>query len=299
MNSETQVLPRFRRFLAREESTRALGLVRMGLALQMAIEFTRPTALYDWVDTPLHFLFASSFYLLVPLVFFGVKTRITLPLLALWSMVWAWSWFGWHEGMKPFQRAGTPLVLGLLSFTPAGRSFSLDRLLAVRKAEAAGDSPPPERGPYWGHWVLRLHLSLMYLFAGLDKLDAGWFAGERLQRIFLNHYGSAELFYLHPWLVTLTKVAAVLTTLVELGLAVAIWIPRLRGYAAVVGLGLHWSFWYSLKLWPLTVRMWLMWIVVPRPQAVHDFIDRILGHGAAKVPTPESAAAEDDESSSR
>lgn len=159
MSLAQRVVARVKDFLAAEQSTRALGLIRMGLAIVLAVQYTKHLPLWQWEQSVGSFTFAASFFFIVPLVFFGIRTRISTALMALWCLI-AWGYYGKHlDGHMYFTHFGTPLLTVLLAFTPCGKSFSFDRLRALRRAEANGEDPPAELAPAWGQTVLRLHLT--------------------------------------------------------------------------------------------------------------------------------------------
>jgi hypothetical protein len=64
------------------------------------------------------------------------------------------------------------LVSLLLSFTPANRVFSLDRL---RSRPA-----PPGTVPRWSLFILRAQIVLVYFYGGVAKLNADWLRGQPL-----------------------------------------------------------------------------------------------------------------------
>mgnify|MGYP003580850025 CR=1 FL=1 len=63
----------------------------------------------------------------------------------------------------------------LMMFVPAHRSFSLDVLLNKNlRAKTA---------PRWALWILRAQLGLMYVFAGLAKINADWLRGSPMREM--------------------------------------------------------------------------------------------------------------------
>jgi hypothetical protein len=92
------------------------------------------------------------------------------------------------------------LVSFLMMFVPAHRSFSIDALLRPRiKSDLI---------PFWPLWLLRAQLAIVYIFAGIAKLNSDWFRGEPL-RSWLRELRSTpmigplfertEMFYLISW----------------------------------------------------------------------------------------------------
>jgi hypothetical protein len=65
------------------------------------------------------------------------------------------------------------LVSFLMIFVPAHRAFSVDAILWPKfRANVA---------PSWSLWLLRTQLAIVYVFAGVAKLNSDWFKGEPLR----------------------------------------------------------------------------------------------------------------------
>jgi len=107
-------------------------------------------------------------------LFFGVigwRTRITIPFAALSTFVLngilrEYSGF-WHQNLVPIY------VLAVLSFTPCGDGWSLDRLrrIARDRSVPAAERPAPVYG--WARYACWVVIALPYLAAGLSKLREG------------------------------------------------------------------------------------------------------------------------------
>ena len=67
----------------------------------------------------------------------------------------------------------------LLIFVPAHRAFSVDALLSK--------SPPSKTVPRWALWILRAQLTLMYVFAGIAKLNGDWLHGSPMRDLLALH----------------------------------------------------------------------------------------------------------------
>jgi predicted DCC family thiol-disulfide oxidoreductase YuxK len=119
------------------------------------------------------------------------------------------------------------LVVGLLTVARSGSALSID---ALRGRGAASI-------PSWPLVLLRVQISIVYLFAGLSKLNATFLSGT-VVAVTLRREG--PLAVPAEWR-TFEPMAAfsLLAILTELFLAAALWLPRWRRAAFVVGLGLH------------------------------------------------------------
>jgi predicted DCC family thiol-disulfide oxidoreductase YuxK len=121
------------------------------------------------------------------------------------------------------------LAVVLLTIGGAGASVSLD---ARRSHEATDPSVPA-----WPAFLLKVQVSIVYAFAALAKVNTVYLSGSVVASYlrtdgFLGLPGEWRAFA--PMFVL-----SVLAVLTEAFLAVAIWIPKWRPTAFMVGLGLH------------------------------------------------------------
>jgi predicted DCC family thiol-disulfide oxidoreductase YuxK len=98
----------------------------------------------------------------------GWQTRIVIPLATLLSFVFngilrEYTGF-WHQGLVPLY------VLGILSFTPCGDGFSVDRLRRLFKGQTVQDSATASAVYGWARYVCWTAIALTYSAAGLSKL---------------------------------------------------------------------------------------------------------------------------------
>src|SRR5262245_7579786 len=103
----------------------------------------------------------------------GWQTRIVVPLATLLSFVFngilrEYTGF-WHQGLVPLY------VLGILSFTPCGDGWSVDRLRKLFKGQTVPDSGTPSAVYGWARYVCWTAIALIYSAAGLSKLRASGF----------------------------------------------------------------------------------------------------------------------------
>lgn len=118
------------------------------------------------------------------------------------------------------------IIVTLLVFANCGGAFSVD----ARHKRA-------ETGPVWAVFLLKLQLSLVYLFSALAKLNATYISGV----VIFASLRDSGLLALPSVLQTPAILAAMAaaTIAMELFLAVAFWSPAWRGTAAVAGLAFH------------------------------------------------------------
>lgn len=119
------------------------------------------------------------------------------------------------------------LLVGLLTMADSGSSLSLD---AVRGGTR-------QVIPVWPLTLIRLQVSIVYLFAGLSKVNAGYLSGSVIA-VSLRDEGLLAI--PAEWRTfELMAAAALVSIMVELGLSIGLWLPRWRRTAFLAGLGLH------------------------------------------------------------
>jgi hypothetical protein len=127
------------------------------------------------------------------------------------------------------------LTAFLLAFSPCDRSWVRGRRLARER-----------RGPLWAVRLLQLQLSIIYIASGGSKLlDADWRSGRvHAQRQTRTTPAAVDAgvprrlmaFLASPLGGSILAKGAILT---ELGVAVALWHPRTRRVAALIGIAFH------------------------------------------------------------
>ena len=140
-------------------------------------------------------------------------------------------------------------LLGLLMvFLPLHHTASVDawRNPTVRRAE----------NPQWVLWILRLQLAIVYVFAGIAKLNPDWLLNAQPLRIWL--YGHGDLALAGPLLQEMWVASAMSWGAAFFDLTIAAWLlwHRSRPWAYVVLAGFHLMTWV---LFPqLGIFPWLM-----------------------------------------
>jgi uncharacterized membrane protein YphA (DoxX/SURF4 family) len=161
----------------------------------------------------------------------GLASRIAVPVaLAVVSYLLFLDMTGFAHN-----RAFLVWLLVGLCLLPTGRAFAVD---ALRRR-----APPPDRGPYWPVFMLRVVVASVYFTSGFTKLlDADWRSGlvlwDRVNRF-------EQLIPFDGWVhdvVTSRAFHHVLSPsaiALELFLAVGLWHPRTRVAAIWVALVFH------------------------------------------------------------
>lgn len=112
------------------------------------------------------------------------------------------------------------LLTAFLAFGRPGGAWSLDSRLQGRTWTT----------PLCVNLILLTQVTAVYLFAGLSKLNGSYLSGSALET------------WAAAWVAVPSSVAslvAVTSVLTEIGLSAALWFPRTRVVAAVVGVLLH------------------------------------------------------------
>lgn len=279
------VRERAERFGLEQVSSRSLGLVRILTSLDIIFEYASPWCSHR-VDNELEILllvwlvFLSNWFVLV-----GYKTRIASALLFLSFgvlHVYYGQWLGMDKFRQPVQMFQ---VITILAIAPSGRSLSIDRALAVRKAKREGRAAPPEQVSYWVLDVFAVEIAAIYLWAGLDKTDPAWFRGERMEHYYMFWYGGSDSLVYTPWIHDISVVMAWATTILELSLAVGLLFRRTRYYVVWGGFLLHIGILFYFAVTYFSMMMMTVLIACIPPQWVHNFIS-LLGSD----PDPDPAA---------
>lgn len=117
----------------------------------------------------------------------GLATRVTVPAAALCSLVIAgifreYSWF-YHTGLIPIY------VLAVLSFTPCGDGWSLDRVLRIVRGAPV---PPREVATPvygWSRYAVWTVVAVLYVGAGMSKLyysGVAWLSADNMRATLLR-----------------------------------------------------------------------------------------------------------------
>ena len=264
------------RVVCYEGSTRAVSLMRILLAILLWTRWARE--LLPWKSMePERLLLSVAFYGFTTLMLYGLWTRLAMVGSSI-TMLFVYYYFGFVVGVEPWTHHHTYLLVittCLLSFTPCGGSYSVDRYLAVRRAERKGVAPPAERGPLWGTRLIALQVSALYLWTAYDKSFWGFLSGERLEQIFMYLFFGSD----HPgwWFTWFCILSAWITVILEYVLPFALWFKKMRWWAVPAGLILHALFYYLTAVGTYTLTMWMLYLVFFDPDDVHRLIDRISG----------------------
>ncbi|WP_176480245.1 HTTM domain-containing protein [Mesorhizobium sp. WSM3859] len=165
----------------------------------------------------------------------------------------------------------------LIALTPCDRSYSLDRYLAVTRAERTGVPPPAERGNLWGLRLIVVQLSVLYFFAAFDKSNHAFLSGARLEQIFLWFYAGSDYPSGLAWLATLVSFGVVA---LEYCLAFGLPFRATRRDLVLPGLAFHAIIYVTLPVYTFSATMALLYLAYFDADAV-DKVIALQGIGSA------------------
>jgi hypothetical protein len=261
-------------------STRSLGLMRIGIATILLVRFGNELSLYQGESLSFMFL-GVAFFALTSMMLVGFKTQAATAAVAL-TLVFMHFYMGCVAGQPGWDSHHIYLLVvstGLLAISPCGRSYSLDRYLALTKARSDQEAPA-EYGYLWPHRLIALQLAALYFWAAVDKTNWSFLSGERLQQAFVWSYGGRVL---EPMISAglLLPALATFVVAVEYFLAFTILVRRWQMFVLPVGLALHAAFYLLLPVNTYSATVMVLYLALLDPGAVHDALDRLQGHGYA------------------
>ncbi len=269
-----------------EGSTRTSAIIRIGLGFLLwgryandLLPFKHPFGLET--------VYCLTFFGLTTLMIVGLWAGMATFLTGLFGL-FTYYYVGHVFGHEPYTHHHT-YWLGIATFycalTPCGRSFSVDRWLAVRKAHKDGAPPPPERGNLFGLRLIVLQLSAMYFWTAYDKTFWGFLSGDRLEQIFVNFYvgSNAGMWMKYGFAFA---AAAILVTLLEYALAFGLPFTKTRRWLLIPGLLMHSAFYVMLPVATFSATIVLLYLAYFDADRVHRFIDQLAGNDRA-LPRPD------------
>lgn len=272
-------LPRLRDWaIGTEASSRTSALIRIGLVVVMWARFSEELLLFKRLGWD-GLAFSASYFIWSTMMLFGIASRLATPVTAV-HLLLIYFYGGHLQGNEPWTHHHVYLLSWstlLLSLTPCGRSYSVDRWLAVRRAERAGVPPPPERGNVWGLRLIAIQLCLLYLWTAYDKTTYAFLSGQRLEAIFMYFY-SGSVYPAWPGFGELMIVLSWIVVVGEYALGAGLLFPRTRRWLVLPGLALHAAFYVLLPVSTYSMTVWVLYLAFFDPDRVHGVIEQLSGH---------------------
>ena len=133
-----------------------------------------------------------------------------------------------------------------LMFAPAGRAYSVDRWLAIRRGV---ESPGVPMIAPWSQRLLQIQVCVMYLDSVAWKLmGTEWIDGTAVY--YITHLDEFRRFAVPAFFATLwfSRVATWLALAVEFAMGTLVWIRPIRRYVLLAGVMLHLGLEYSMNI---------------------------------------------------
>lgn len=259
-------------------STRSSAIIRIGLPLLIWYRYDLgpkhgiPSYGVGW---------AIIFYASLLGMFFGIFSRLSTLLAGLITLA-AYYYLWYVNNQTEWAHHHTYLLsftTFLLALAPCGKSYSVDRWLAVRKAVKRGLAPPPEEGNLFALRLIALQMVLLYFFAFWDKMFVAgkneiffnFLNGSRLEQIFMTHYWGSG-FQVAPWMTAIGASMAITVTIIELFLPLLL-VERYQKWLVVPGIGLHIAFYVLLPLQTYSLTCILLYFAIFNANKVHAWIE--------------------------
>ena len=255
--------------LCYRDSTRSVGLIRIGLVLLIWSEWAGELILCRDIRLGA-ILLNSAFFLFTGLMCVGLWTRVS----SIGTAIIVSIMFNIHQSFRHHHTFLLVMAILFIALTPSGRSYSLDRWLALRRSLESGLSPPAEIGNLWGLRLIAIQVSMVYFWTAYEKLYWGFLSGARIELLAYNYYAGFDYASI-PGFSVFCAVIATTTVILEFLLAFGLYIPRFRKYLMPAGIVLHILFYLLLPIRTFTLAMILLYLAFIPATSVHRFIDNM------------------------
>lgn len=265
-----------------EGSSRSSALIRIGLALLIWTRWAAEVAPF-YNPQPARLILAPALYVATSLMLVGLWTRLAVPAVALitgtmylyGSLASTSAWAAHHTYL---------LVIATVycALTPCGRSYSVDRWLAVRRARRLGLPIPPERGNLLGLRLIALQLSTIYFWGAVDKTHWGYFSGERIEQMLMLFYSGSD----YPALPAFHAVCAALgtgTVVFEYWMAFGLFSAKLRPFLVPLGVLFHAALFAAVPVRTFSATVFLLYLAYFDADDIHAALDDVQARPAPHV----------------
>ena len=257
-------------------STRSVGLLRLCWGLILWARWADELLPFRRIEYD-HWALSVCFFVGTTGMVVGFYSRLSSLIAGLTTMTMVFV-VGHKMGVEPWTHHHTTflaVVTLALALTPCGRSFSLDRWIAQRRADRSGESWPREWGNVWASRLIGLQLSAIYFWGAVDKTRWAYLGGDRLEQPLMYLYFGSD--YPGEWFQWAALGMAFTTVTLEYCLAVGLWLQRTQKPLMIYGLLFHAGLYYFLPVTIFSIASMVAYLAYLRPQQVHDAIDRMVG----------------------
>ena len=254
-------------------STRSSAVLRIGLVFLAWSCFADRLLIIHTFQHLDWFLLSILFFIFSGMLCIGWRTKFSNVGLALILNVMVF-YLGVKDNYFTFRSYPATLIamsLTWLCFLPSGKSFSLDRYIAISKIKDQNNIFPQEIGQVWAINLIRLQVAVVYFFAAIDKSYLDF--NERLEQIFQNAYFGSYL----PWenLRFIILLISVFTVLILYLLAFGLFIKSWHRWLMPIGIIFHIFIYLLIPVRTFSLTMILLYISFLDPNDVHYFLKRI------------------------
>lgn len=265
-----------------EGSTRPLALIRIGIVFILWSSWAYDFRLEITLNiSPMATLLGISFFVSTFLMLMGYRSRLAAigTGLTLFIMYfYLGKTLGQTRYVMGYGHHQYLLVVAtcLLALTPCGGSYSLDRWLAIQKAQRLNLPTPPETGSLWATRLIAWQISQVYFWSAYHKSSSAFLSGERLEHLFMNFYFGSD-YPAIPFFHQSMMVLAAATVFLEYFLSVGLWIPQFRNLCLFSAFAFHALIYYLFPVKAYSVTMFLLLIIFLPPEMIHRAINRLSG----------------------
>lgn len=195
--------------------------------------------------------------------------------------VWVFSFANRNYLILDSEDAAFRLVGFFLILMPCGACWSVDSWLRTRGGLPAGPGhvASPPRGPAWGLRLLQIQMCVIFLSAGLSKLEAPqWRDGTAMYYVsrlddYFGRFPTPDFLWQTPWIVRGMTWGVIA---IELVIPVVIWWRPARRWALAALLAFHMANEYAMYLFLFHWIMLVGWSAFLTGDDV-DLVSRFLG----------------------
>lgn len=175
------------------------------------------------------------------------------------------------------------ILLMYLMVAPCGHYLSIDAWIRSRKHPAT--DPGPSILANVSMRLMQLHLCIIYLWAGLGKLQGeSWWDGRAMWQAFSSYeYQSLDMTFLAGFPIVLNLLTH-LTIAWEVFFCALVWNKTLRPLMLLLGFGMHMGIGAFLGMWTFGTAMTFGYLSFVNPKHVRAIVARLTRTPSLQVP---------------
>lgn len=262
--------------LEREHSTRSAALLRIGLAVLIFTRFADGMMLTRSLDR-IGAALLVSFWVATGAMLIGYRAQLATAATAL-TLTASVAYLGklQHQSAWASHHHVYLLIVttACVAFTPSGRSYSLDRWLAIRRSLARSEPLPKERGRVGALYLCAIQLTAVYFWGAYNKTTFGFLSGDKLESQLLEQIFDSDPPIIPAWH-ALMSAASIGTVLLEYALAFGLWIPVARRWLIPIGIVFHAIIYMTLPVTIFSALSCLLYLTYLEPDEVHATFDQL------------------------